>query len=39
MSAAPSLVCALAGSVPTRSAVISANVPLAFTPLPMAPDA
>lgn len=39
MSAAPSLVCVPAGSVPTRSAVISANVPLAFTLLPMAPDA
>lgn len=39
MSAAPSLACAMAGSVPTRSAAISANVPLAFTPLPMAPDA
>lgn len=39
MSAALSLACVTAGNVPTQSAVISANVHLAFTPLPMAPDA
>lgn len=39
MSAALSLECATAGNVQTQSAVISANVHLVFTPLPMAPDA
>lgn len=39
MSAALFLESAMAGSVQTQSAVTSANVPLVFTPLLMAPDA
>lgn len=39
MSAAPFPGSATAGSAQTRSAVTSANAPLDFTPLLMAPDA
>lgn len=38
-SAAPFLESAMAGNVQTLSAATSANVPLVFTPLLMAPDA